>query len=110
MTTKPDAEPKFGPLEIRMVERILEFLAKTRTCSPKMHQVVQYDPENDPKGWRRQGFADRKAFANLVAMGYVTHRCNGYCWVTDEGKRALVSSFERLPPKKRELQPSSVCP
>ena len=94
---------KFGKFEERLARRIARYLRTSKTRTPKKWEVILTDNKNDPPTtWKKdggfiahRGATDRRAFKNLVALGFVEHSQNGHCWLTKAGakKLRLVGSF-----------------
>ena len=98
-STDTAKNPKFGKFEERVARRIAAYLRKSETRTPKKWEVIYIDYKNDPSPTiarlgngrlvDRSGQTDRRAFKNLLALGYVKHSPNGHCWLTKAGAKKL---------------------
>lgn len=86
-------EPHFGKFEYRLARRIKAY-CKKHGRSPKKWEIIKENTTHDGvfspdktglKIYRpgKAGATDRRAFKNLVALGYVKHSRNGHCWTTE---------------------------
>lgn len=73
-------------LEVRMLNRIHDFMQQGTGRSPKAYEVG-----GRAKYRHRPAKGAAQAFDRLKALGLIEHSPNGHCWLTTEGERVRAT-------------------